>query len=425
MPRPTRRSASRRPPETEQAPAEEIEVVDPPPPASEDEYAPVEQDAAPYEEAPAEEAPVEEAPAPSVSGRRRPGRSSRRAAAGSNRQSARTSSRRELTPEQKAARRAATMTVIKICLGVVFGLGTAFAAWWFLIRTDERTSIAQQQLAEVRSLIQSIETAIVTLKEPRAAEESRLRAVRILEDSPQLGYAREVPDPNNEKLVRDPALPRQAFELRTELDKAIRERVERAERDRLVGINEQRMKSGLANLGAMTDAELANFEKDFGQYLENPVIPTAGASEQYKKDYVSQITGVRVQKQRIEDEKRRRTEAITDLPVRDTQIKTMPLVQAERFRDALAMIDEQQRTFPQADFAKVREFVQTAAEGAWKAASAMADENYKTYRMPGTPKETARMALETARGRMQQIIDRFGVDEYVAKAQAQLARYVD
>ncbi len=414
-PKPSRRMArstkSVPPPEADAPPLDDVEVV-----APADDYAQQSLDAGgePVEDVPAEE---------SSSGSRRSraaGRSSRRAAAGSGRASKR-SSKRVATPEERAAKRASVLLVVKILLAVVLGGAFAFGIWWLVMRVDPRTKLATETLAEVDGLMRSIDNDI-SLKAAAEAETKRQAAINLLDKSPELGFASATPETNNPKLA-SPELARQAYERLEQLGGRIKERVERVERDGRVVANLRKVQSGFGRLSAFTDAELSNFEKDTNHFLENPVMPGAGPVEQYIKEYTTELSTVKVQLSRIEQEKSRRLSAITDLPVQQARSQAAVLVQQEKFQEALSEIDELQRKFETADFAAVRQYVTDAAKQSWETAAAMANENYTTYRAVGTTKDMGAASLNAARTRMEQVVERFGIDEYVGKAKAALERY--
>jgi hypothetical protein len=401
------------PPPMTDAQTDEIEV-DEPVAAAADEYDAQSLDGP----APVEAAPDGE-PVANGSRRSRAGRSSRRAAV-SGRAGASTSSRRVVTPEMRAARRASALLVLKILLGVAIGGILAFGIWWAFMRVDHRVSTATQALANSEGLIRSIESDIA-LKAPADAERKRLQAIAAL-DIPELGYAKATPDRNDPKFAGE-AYAARAHELSEQLATRIKEQVERVERDASVAQNLRTIQGGFARLQAMTDAELTNFEKDAANFMENPVMPAASRVERYLDDYKADISTVKVQLNRIQQEKSRRLSAITDLPVQQARGQAAVLVQQEKFKDALALVDDLQATFAGADLAPVRQYVEDAAKQAWETAEATAKENYQTYRSPGTTKDMAEASLQAARTRMEQVAERFGIEEYVAKAKEALERF--
>lgn len=421
-PRSSRRSAGRssstKPPA---APAEEqIEVVEPSV-APTDEFAPQDPDAVAA-------APVEAAPA---TGRRsHAGRSSRRAtgsasASASGKGSAKASSRtsaKQLTPEEQAKRRASRNQALKIVLGILIGVVVAVGVWWFAIRTDPRVDTARQTLRTVEGLIANVESGVSTLRDPAAANKAREGALKLLQDSPELGYAKSDPDPKDPKLS-SVDLARKAAGYKEELLTVWKDRVEKVERDVRVEANKRRVLAGFATILTVKDEELANFEREVINFLDNPVLPGSGLNEAYVKEYNDDMAPVRAQKKSIDDEKGRRDKAITDLPVREARGLAAIAVQKEQFQEGLAQVDELARKYPTANFDGVRTYVRDSAKLAWETALAASEENFKTYQAPGTTKDMSDKSLEAARGRMQQVIDRFGLDEYVSQAKEALQRF--
>jgi hypothetical protein len=380
------------------------------------------------EPAPAAEDLESDAPAPSRSGRKASSKSSRRSgrakSSASGSASARSEAARELTPEEQAARKAALAFALKSLIGVVVGLMVAVALWWFVLRVPENVLTARRVLAEARSLADSCEKA-VALKDPTSANEKREQALSALQIA-ELGFAKANPDQNDPKFA-GVELAAQAAALADRLSTELSERVARVERDRHVERNIAKLMSGFGRLtgnNAFSDAELATFEREVQDFLDNPVIPGAGRNEQYvTKDYAGEIMQVKGQVIHIDQEKLRRDSAITDVPVREARGKTAILVKQEQFQDALAVIDQLQHQYETADFTGVRQFVRDAARSSWETAHAAADEDYTTYRAAGTTKEMAMRSLVTARERMQRVIDHYGMPEYVDQAKAALEQY--
>ena len=419
MPAPRSRRMARNtksvpPPEAEEPAQDEIEVVEP---APAEDYAEQSIDAG---AGPVDDVEPESSSASSRRDRAT-GRSSRRAAAGSSRASSKRSARRAATPEERAARLTALLLVAKLLVGVVAGGALAFGVWWLFMRVDPRVSVASQTLAEVDGLIRSIDNDI-TLKAAAEAETKRKAALELLDKSAELGYASATPDINHPKLASLPYA-QQASERKDQLIKRIKERVERVERDGRVVANLRQVQSGFGRLATLSDAELTNFEKDTVNFMDNPVMPAAGRVEQYVLEYKSELSTVKVQMMKIEQEKARRLATITDLPVQQARSQAAVLVQQEKFQEALSLIDELQRKYETADFAGVRQYVTDAAKQSWETAVAMANENYTTYQAAGTTKDMAEASLKAARTRMEQVAERFGIDDYVGKAKEALSRY--
>lgn len=353
-------------------------------------------------------------------------RASKRMSASERRSAARKSmksSRREATPEQRAKRRAAQLLVVKILGGVIIGMGVIFAVWWFLLRVDEKELLARQNLAQAQTLARGIETAI-SVRDPVAAETKRTQAIEYLEIA-ELGFAKANFDPED-PLLASPVLANQAVTLRDRLDAELKARVEQIERDVRVERNLRTVQSGFGRLtgaNAYDDAELVVFEQQVQGFLDNPYVPGAGANAAYQEEYADEIRAIKFEVIKIDREKNRREAAITNVPVREARARAAILVKQARFQEALATVDEMQRTYQSADFAGVRQYIRDAARLAWDSTAAVAEEHWKTWQAPGTTPALAETSKKAARDLMQSVVDTYGIPEYVSKAQDALSRY--
>jgi hypothetical protein len=416
MPAPRSRRSARASQRQEPAPVEDVDVDEP---DSSDEY-----DAHSVGEAPEGAEPADS------------GRSSRRKAAGrSSRMSAserrnqargslkKSSRRTAISPEEAAKRRAARMLVVKLLLGVTVGIGAAVALWWFVFRVDEKELLARQKLSYATSLVLNIETSL-KIQDPKGAETNRQEAIDAL-NIPELGFAKPNPNPED-PLLASVQLATQAAELNDRLEGPLKDAVAKVERDLKVAGNKRAVLSGFGRLSgetAFSDPELVTFERQVQDFLDNPVLPGAGAKEEYQSEYSNEIKEVKFEVMKIEQEKSRRESAITDIPVREARGKSAILVKQAKFQEALAAVDEMQRQYQNADFAGVRQYIRDAARLAWDATSASAAEHWTTWKSPGTTPALAKTAKEAARELMQGVIDNYGIPEYVDQAKAKLNEY--
>lgn len=428
MPAPRSRRSTRMNPRQDPPPAEDDGIDVDEPVADEyaaqtvefDENAPVES----FDEN-MEADPEQDVPANARRGRGS-ARASKRMSASERRSAARKSmksSRRVISPEERAKRRAAVLLVVKILGGVVIGLSAVFAVWWFLLRVDETEMRARQHLAQAQTLARGIETAI-SVRDPVAAETKRTEAIAFLEIA-ELGFAKANFDPED-PLLASPVLANQAVELRDRLDGALKARVERVERDVRVERNLRAVQSGFGRLtgaNAYDDAQLVVFERQVQDFLDNPVLPGAGANAGYQNDYADDIRAIKFEVIKIDREKNRREAAITNVPVREARGRAAMLVKQARFQEALATVDEMQRQYETADFAGVRQYIRDAARLAWDSTAATAEEHWKTWQAPGTTPALAETSKKAARDLMQSVVDTYGIPEYVTKAQETLNRY--
>jgi hypothetical protein len=412
-PRARRRPPSSRQPatgagrETEeyQANPEEIDVVEP----------------AVTEAAPAEQ------PASSESRRGLSGRRSTRrtASASGSQQMASRSSRRVLTPEERLARRRSILLVVKILLLIIVIGGGVFALWYFGMRKTPALIDAETHLADAESKMKAIDLAIKA-RDSNGAWDSYHAARKTL-DVESLAYAKEEnPQPDSENLG-SVLLASEAYHKRILLDKEFLPRIQRIERDLKAENNERALADKFGRLTKLDDGALAELEKQVGKFMDNPVDPEGGRQDNYVTDYNTMIVGIKNKQLMLQQEKDRRRAAITSVPERDAHQEAELLVKQDRFSDALSKVQEFRTKYKDANFDNVDAFVKSAAKNAWAYASSYAETNYKTFTSPGTSESIRAEALEKARARMQQVIERFGtskdVSEYIDQANAALQRY--
>ncbi len=349
----------------------------------------------------------------SAAGGKRP--SSRRAAAGSGR----VSSRRELTPEQRAAKRKGVKTVLTIFAVLILGGGAVFAAIWFT-RPNVHQDAAQASLVEVRGMITSIDTALMT-RQGKSAKATYDEAITKLE-TPELGYSKDSPNENDE-LFAGMATWANAMTLRGKLEDELKPRIDRALRDAIVADNISALEARFVKLTDLDDPQLVLLEKDLAKFLDNPVEPEAGRDDQRVKEYPVPINDFSQRMTAIVDETKRRRQRVTSLPEQEAYGAASTLIREEQFQEALAKIDELQRKFPDANMVKIRALIEETAKGTWETALKFATTNWDTAISPGSDTAQRAAALANARRRMTEVAERFGIDEYVRQAKAELAKY--
>ena len=99
------------------------------------------------------------------------------------------------------------------------------------------------------------------------------------------------------------------------------------------------------------------------------------------------------------------------------------LVKQEQFKDATEKVASYKDKFAKGEFAMLETFVNESVKQAWKSAKDYAENRYVDYQAPGLPKTVSDQALRDVRTRLQQVVDRFGIDEYVSQAKAMLEKY--
>jgi hypothetical protein len=366
------------------------------------------------------DAPAEAAPeASSGSSRRGAARASRKMQAQSSSKTPAWKSARVYTPEEQLARKKALKNGIKLGIGLIVLLAAVVAAWWFLGRENPREQEAIAALRTGRDKLDLIQKSINNRKpeNARAAYAAALKAIQI----PVLGNAKDPIDPNDPMLA-DKKLANDAVAL----GKEIRETeglIDKVERDNKADANLRTLQEGFRKLLELDDAALIEHEKFAGLFLTNPVEPPAGARDDYVKEYSSQVKDVQSQMIRIDQEKDRRLAAITSDQEKQAHGEVKALVKQEQFKAALDKLGEYQSKFDKGKFDGLKEFVDASAKQAWESAKSYAESRYTDYKAPGIPAAIGNQALKDARTRLTQVVDRFGIETYVAQAKELLEKY--
>jgi hypothetical protein len=326
---------------------------------------------------------------------------------------------RILTPAEIEARRQARKGGIKLAIVLLLVIGASIAGWWFFLRTDPHENHALAQLREGQAKLGVVETAIANRQpaDARAAFAAGIKALQV----PELGNAKEPIDPKDPSLVSLP-LAQKAVEVHKQI-RATEERIDRVERDIKAENNKRRVVEGFGKIMELDEAGLVELEKRATLFMANPVEPDAGARDDYKTDYQDMISDIKNQMSRIEAEKDRRLASITSDQEKKAHTEIDVLVKQELFKEALTKLEDYAGKFEKGNFDSLKEFVKASAKQSWEQAKAYADSRYTDYKSPGIPEPLAKQALADARTRLQQVIDRFGIDEYVTAAKDQLGKF--
>ena len=363
-----------------------------------------------------------EAPAPTSASSRRSsasGRNSRRLQVQSSAKTPAYKSGRVLTPEEQLARRKAVKSFFVLVACLLVFLGALYGGWFLFLRESPLKREAQAIISDGEGKLKLIESTIKN-RQPRDARAAFNDGLKILA-VPMLGNAKEPIDEHDPNL----ASKQQAFRA-VEVAKKIREyepRIDKLERDLKAEANHRQVMEGFRKLGELDEAGLVEHEKFTGLFLKNPVEPPAGGRDEYIADYSGLVQEVQSQMARIEQEKDRRLASITSDQEKLAHGEVRALVKEERFQDALNKITEFKDKFEQAKFDHLRSFVEDSAKQAWESAQKYAESRHTDYKSPGIPKAIGEQALRDARSRLQQVVDKFGMDTYVSQAKALLEKY--
>ncbi|MBA3700173.1 MAG: hypothetical protein H0W78_15090 [Planctomycetes bacterium] len=365
------------------------------------------------------EAPAEESSSGSSRRTAAGGRKSRRMQVPSSTKTPAYKSGRVLTPEEQIARRKAVKSFFVLMLCLVLFLGAIGAGWFFFLREDEGVKKAQAVVSEGENKYRMIETTLKNRqpREARAAFNDGLKVIAV----PELGNAKEPIDEHDPLLVS-----KQLAYKAIEIGKKIREtepRIDKLERDIKAEANHRQVMEGFRTIADLSEPALIEHEKLTGLFIANPVEPPAGGRDEYVADYAGMVQEVKSQMNRIDQEKDRRLAAITSDQEKLAHGEVKALVKQEQFKAALDKLGEYKDKFEQGNFAHLRSFVEDSAKQAWESAQKYADSRYTDYKAPGIPKTIGEQALRDARTRLQQVVDRFGMDEYISQAKALLDKY--
>ncbi len=347
------------------------------------------------------------------------GRSSRRINVQSSSKTTVPKSARLLTPAEKAARSQAVKSFVVLVLCLVLFLGAVAGGWYVFLRENPLSREAQGLLAEGERKLTLIDSTLNN-RQPKLAREAFNDGLKVLA-VPMLGNAKEPIDEHDPNL----ASTQQAYKA-VALAKAIHAteaRIDKIERDLKAEGNHRKVMEGFRKLADLDDAALVEHEKLTELFLKNPVEPPAGGRDEYVTDYAGMIQEVNGQKIRIEQEKDRRLAAITSDQEKLAHGEVRALVKGERFKDALDKLSAFKEKFEQGKFDHLRGFVEDSAKQAWESAQKYADSRFTDYKSPGIPKAIGDQALRDARTRMDQVVERFGMDEYVSQAKAMLDKF--
>ena len=363
----------------------------------------------------AEHSPLEESSAPpdsefdsepsSKSSRRAAGkRSSRKVQASSGRKP----SRKEvipLTPEERARRAKARKGMFKLFFGLIIGVAAVVGLWYVGFREPEWKKQADSILGQAGNLVKHVEDSI-NLRQPDQAQVAMVEAKKLLADMDlheDLGL-RVRRDDMTEKLT------------------ALDERLLRAQRDQQVTANLKGVQDQFAKL-LDPAIELDKLEADAKSFMEDPVRMSGVPDEAGAKPYAGQISQISSQLYRIATERTRRTNAQSTDPVIDAKGQARNKAADLRFQEALAIIDDYARRFPQAKFEAARAFIESEAEQSWGRTKRFVDSSYTEISAAGTTPTERKRLLTEARTKLDDVINKFGIDSYVSQAKDLRAKF--
>jgi hypothetical protein len=353
------------------------------------------------------DAPVARAATGSVSARSASTRSSRRNVAVSGR--APVSSRR-LSIDRGALQKSLLWVGLGLLLAVVAVAGIVL----LVSHESPDRRQATEALAEAGRQAEVARTAMVNRRggEARTAYDLAFAA---LTKTPQLGGA--IPMPPEEKgVVKDLAL--QAAALRSEIEPLLA-RISAIEAENGAEANMAGLKARCSTIGD-EKTDLDQLERDLRAFIENPVDPRSGPSPSNAATFSRLVADANLRLPAIATERERRRNARVVAPVSLAGGEVDGLIQQDRFGDALALLDERAKKHPDADFNPLRNRVEDAAAKAWRSAKAQFDNRLADWKSPGATEGQRKTGLNSAKERMNLVIQHFGMPQYVDQARALL-----
>ncbi len=328
-------------------------------------------------------------------------------------------SARILTPAEVAARKQAVRNGLWLFVIIILVFGGAAAAWQFLLRENPLEKKAYAALSASEGQLKLVEQAIYNRQVPRArtAYHDAITGLQI----PELGLAKEPLDPKDPNLA-NMVLGQKAVELKKKIQ-ATEETIDKVERDFKVDQNRKSLSDALGHLADLDKVALALLEKRIPLFLANPVEPDAGTPNEYLGAYKDIVQDMKNQQPLVEQENARRLAAITSDQEKKAHSEVEVLVKQEQFNEALLKLDDYKGKFEQGNFDSLREFVKNSAKQSWDQAKAYAGSRYTDFKAPGIPEPLAKQALADARARLEQVVSRFGIDDYVNQAKELLGKY--
>lgn len=343
------------------------------------------------------------------------GARSGRAAAASGRPaaaSARQPKRSGKAPADPGARAASQKTVIKIALGVLVALVLATAVIILTTRTSDDRRKGAEALAAADEQAKLVDSALVR-KRGDLAQAAYDAALKALTATPQLGGAVAAP-PETSPVVKDLAL--RAHALRQEVERRL-PRLEEVKNENAATANLTALRARLGALGnAATDIDA--LEKDVLAFCDNPVDPSAGPSAAHAATFATLVAELRLRLKAIADEHDRRKSLATVTPVREAEAEIQGLITAERFGEALARLDALATQHKLADFTPLRTRVNDGASRAWAGAKLLVETRTADWKAPGSTESQRAAALAAIKERLDQVIERFGIETYVGEARS-------
>jgi hypothetical protein len=316
-----------------------------------------------------------------------------------------------LGPTPSARIRQAKSTRSRLTLGFVVGLMLPVVAIVGIIWLMRPNPLTAQAALALREADHQLSLAREALSSRRV--ESARQAVAAGKQS------LAVPTPTDAQLID------QFKSVRQQLEKVETESVA-VERDLNIETNHRQLMNQFTRVPMMDAKGLDALESYARAFLTNPADPKgAPDAAAVEAANATMMDGVRRQLDGIVKARQQLAAAETTDQVAKARAEVAGMVPGERFQAALDRLAEYQQRYPNGDFSDAKAFVENAAKRSWEAAKVYAESRVQDARSIGLPAAQRKQVITDAKRRMNEVIERFGIPEYVDQAKALLAQIPD
>ncbi len=353
------------------------------------------------------------------------GASGRRSARVSARSSTRSSARRsrgELTPEEIEAKRKGRKALLNLFLGLILLGGVGYGIFWGL-QPNPLHAQAEGKLNSAKQSLTDMENALNAL-DPKKAQTLYDQAGELLRVE-LFGYVNgEFKINEDDPRLASPVHAKRAHSLLEKFDEQFA-KIDRVEKRVKAEDNLKMIMNKLNNMKDLkTDEELDHLERLIKGYRENPLDPELGDSSPIaQEEYSTLIARLTGKEQDVIQERKHRIEERTVAIQNKVNSKVSNLLGQERFQAALDHIEEQSKKWPEAQLDAERDRVNTTAKEKWDVAKKNAASKYADGISSTNNFEGRKKALKAAIDGMANVVDKYGIDDYVREAKELKTKY--
>ncbi|NRA37972.1 MAG: hypothetical protein HRU15_07525 [Planctomycetes bacterium] len=356
----------------------------------------------------------------------RSGRSSRGSRASgvsgrSSRASGRTSARGKavLTPEEIEAKRKSRKTLINMFIMLIILAGVGYGAF-VLMQDNPLVKTADAALASAKSEYLKMEDALRDVK-PEAAQTAYDAGKEIL-IVPLLGDAVE-----KVENVEDPRLASQkhAWKAYQQLEKfeELFPKIQQSRDQVLVEKNLSTIRNLFVKIKELSDEGLDDLESSLDGFRLNPLDPEGEENQIAVDKYSVHVASLGGREQDIASERDHRKKLSTTNVQEEVNKHANKLIRESLFQEALDMIDEKAKKFPDAPLDEERDRVVQSAGEKWAMTKKNGDELYKDGTSATNDPDVRKESLKKAIKSMSSVIKKFGVDDIIGEAKDLKEKY--